>query len=100
MQQVQLVLESLSYVLEEEGGLAVVEHLGVAVEGVAAELEEVAVVVEEDAGGRLLVVALVARVEYLDAVLPVRLRLTRRNPEPRRPSSEVDRDHVRELTLL
>lgn len=81
-------------VLEEEGRLAVLNELRVFLEGVAPELQELLVVVEQDGCGGLLVVAVVARVEHLDPHLALLVEVPGSDGVAGGASAEVNGDNV------
>jgi hypothetical protein len=59
--------------LEKQARLLLVKHFCVHLQRVLAEGEELSLVGEEDRGRRLLVIAIVARIQYLDPRLLVAL---------------------------
>lgn len=94
VQQVHLV------VLEQQGCLSVLDQLRVFLQGVAPELQELLVVVEQDRRGGLLVVAVIARVEHLDPDLALLVEVSGRDGVARRASPEVYRNNMRVGTVL
>ena len=57
----------ICYILKEHGCVSILNNLGIFLEGVDSKVKEVAFIVEEDGSGCFLVVAAIARVEYLYA---------------------------------
>ena len=53
------------YVLEEQGLALIFHNLGIALEGIDAEIHELAIVIEEDGGGGFLIITSIAGIEDL-----------------------------------
>lgn len=87
-------------VLKEQSCLAVLHELSVLLQCVAAKLQKLLIVVEQDSGGSLLIVAVVARVKYFYPDLTLLVEVARSNSIARGSRSEVDGNDVRVGTVF